>query len=634
VIVEVTTTGEDLDDGYTVSIGSLGGTVSANGSVTVAAVPVGSRSVQLAGIAANCSVTGSNPASVDVVADQAATVSFAVACAAIQVQDANTLIDQAIDSLEAALLVALNIDGVAGLDDFSFEPAHSLFVEALALSPSNDTASFGAGITTIFMLEDDSRVRAIAEDLDAWLEEDAISPLLQTLLRPAAGTLLTPGSLPLGFSTTQVEQVAYSGLSVAGLTDVPLPSDDPPPSITEAQAVLREVVRPALIEALDDLAEIENPDFTFTVTEAMQGESEAEADPLELDFTEILALRAGFHVAIAATEVATAYTLTPSPLTATGFVDALTPGSTFLTLASGGEDDLEDALTRLRAAADILLDGLDELESETDDQSDDIIKYDPTGSADGLTSDEIDEARGLIEDIAAALVGPAAVTVNEGGSDEVTFTVDAQEFFVDPIADFKALLPGYEVFTAMEEGETTPVFRWTDLNIDDWMFPDPTFSGVFPGMTTPGLFDLEFDEVFFEFSLTGGYFVLISVDGLDCRADYQSGGNGCPVDGDFYTGGSINLRGNDGVSEAWVDLVSSYALSAYGTYAVADNSGGTYTVSMDTTLQDGTGTPLPLTGLFTDLPGYSTTDGYFRSRGGSTIEVSYLGSTWIFEKQF
>jgi hypothetical protein len=38
--------------------------------------------------------------------------------------------------------------------------------------------------------------------------------------------------------------------------------------------------------------------------------------------------------------------------------------------------------------------------------------------------------------------------------------------------------------------------------------------------------------------------------------------------------------------------------------------------------------------VLTDEPGYDSIDAYFRTRGGSTIEVSYLGSSWIFEKQY
>ena len=151
----------------------------------------------------------------------------------------------------------------------------------------------------------------------------------------------------------------------------------PPPSVEELQTVLRDVVRPALITALEHLSDITNSSFTFTVTPAMQGELPMDADPLELDYTEILALQAGLKLALAAIDVATAYILSANPLDAQGFVDAMTPGSTFLTLATGGEAALGDALVELQAAGTLLLLALDELEAETDDQTNDIIKIDP-----------------------------------------------------------------------------------------------------------------------------------------------------------------------------------------------------------------------------------------------------------------
>ena len=46
VTVTAATTGEDLDSEYRVTIGSLSGTVPANGSVTIANVPVGAATVE------------------------------------------------------------------------------------------------------------------------------------------------------------------------------------------------------------------------------------------------------------------------------------------------------------------------------------------------------------------------------------------------------------------------------------------------------------------------------------------------------------------------------------------------------------------------------------------------------------
>ena len=482
VTVTAATTGADLDSEYVVTIGSLSGTVPANGSVTIANVPVGAATVQLTGVATNCAVTGSTSQSVTVAASTTVTATFAVVCEA-------TVIGDAIASMEEAMFIGLNIGDVSGLDDFSFEESNGLFLDALSASPTNETALFGAAVTGIFLLEDDADVRAVVEDWEAWLEDEPTAPPVAMLLGPAVSVIGDPITLPLSFSTETAEQVARSGMVALALAGGPALVHAPPPSVEELQTVLRDVVRPALVTALEHLSDITNSSFTFTVTEAMQGELVNNADPLELDYTEILALQAVLQLALAAIDVATAYILSPNPLDAQGLVDAMTPGSAFLTLATGGAAALGDALEELKSAGTLLLSALDALEAETDDQTNDIIKID---------AQEVADVRAVIQDVSDALTSPTVVTLDEGGLDEYSFTLDAAEFFTDPIPDLKALLAPYEVSTAMEVGETVAVFRWTALNLDEWTLPDPTFSGILPGMMmTSDLFELGFDELFF-----------------------------------------------------------------------------------------------------------------------------------------
>ena len=259
-------------------------------------------------------------------------------------------VDDAIASMEDAMFIGLNFSGlnvesVSQLDEFSFAESNALFLDALALSISEDvafptSALLGAAVTGIFLLEDDPDVRALVDDWQAWFEDDTIPAPVATLVGPALTAIGDPITLPLGFSTGRVEQVAYSGMAAFELARGPALVHDPPPLFSEHQTVLRDVVRPVLIQALAYLLGITDSDFTFAVTPRMQGELPLDADTLELDYTEVLTMQAGLQTALAAVDVATAYVLTPNPLDAQGFVDAMTPGSPFLTLASGGEDAL------------------------------------------------------------------------------------------------------------------------------------------------------------------------------------------------------------------------------------------------------------------------------------------------------
>jgi hypothetical protein len=83
----VATTSESIyidPDGYTVSIdGRPGQKVGVNGTVTFGSLSTGTHVVQLDDLAINCTVDSTNPVSVDVNTDGAASpVSFAVSCIA------------------------------------------------------------------------------------------------------------------------------------------------------------------------------------------------------------------------------------------------------------------------------------------------------------------------------------------------------------------------------------------------------------------------------------------------------------------------------------------------------------------------------------------------------------------------
>ena len=80
--VVVSTTGSSPDpDGYAVSVdGGIPSPLAVSGTVLLTGLPIGPRSVGLAGIAANCTVSGSNPRPVTVSGTELAAVAFAVVC--------------------------------------------------------------------------------------------------------------------------------------------------------------------------------------------------------------------------------------------------------------------------------------------------------------------------------------------------------------------------------------------------------------------------------------------------------------------------------------------------------------------------------------------------------------------------
>jgi hypothetical protein len=82
--VSTSTTGQDLDpDGYTVTVdGGPSQAIGINGSVTFTGLPVGDHTVELTGVAGNCTVSGANPRTVTVPFDGTVTTAFGITCAA------------------------------------------------------------------------------------------------------------------------------------------------------------------------------------------------------------------------------------------------------------------------------------------------------------------------------------------------------------------------------------------------------------------------------------------------------------------------------------------------------------------------------------------------------------------------
>lgn len=500
--VSTATTGEDVDaDGYQVRVGSDAQPVGVNASVIFADLAAGAHAVTLEGLSSNCT-TSNNPRSVSVTVGSEASTSFSVECEALRTSEVAA--QEASDSLGSALFRIINdLEDVSSLDGFTFEPAQALYQEALTLDPDNRSAAFGLAITTIFALEDHPDLRAAADAWEAWLDAHDVDELNGVRALGTPGPVLwRRASLPLDPTGAALGGLVTDGRMIRALivTEAGSTQQDFPPTPAEHQALLRTIVEPALVEALALLYQIEDPAFTFEVTPAMQGESEGEADPLELDRTEVLVLQAGIEAALAGLDVATAYVAEPSPWGADGFAEAMEQGSTFATLAADGSTRLADAHDRLGRAVGLLHDALDVLVAETDDQDDDVIKYDPGASGGGyddlddyVGNADVADARELLDELEGSLAGPTVLTVDLGQG-EVDLEVDLTELFLDPIPDLKALLPDYDASGGR--------FRWTAATFEEWVFPDPTLGGVLPGMgSTDDLKDaMDLQEIYEEYS--------------------------------------------------------------------------------------------------------------------------------------
>jgi len=143
VQVSVSTTGEDLDpDGYSVTIdGGSDRSIGLNGVTTYTNISAGSYPVELLDLADNCSVSGSNPATVSVTAGETAQVSFDVVCEALPVGslEISTTVTNNFDPDGYQVFAANSLVGrvdVEGTATFADVPAGMQQVELREIAPN------------------------------------------------------------------------------------------------------------------------------------------------------------------------------------------------------------------------------------------------------------------------------------------------------------------------------------------------------------------------------------------------------------------------------------------------------------------------------------------------------------------
>lgn len=191
--VAATTGGDDIDaDGYVVSLGSTEQAVAANGSVTFPDLSAGVVSVTLGGIAGNCSVSGSNPASATIVAGQTTTLTFALTCEAAPEPTTLVAADRvgniysvnALTGVESLLFTPETDDGLGGTEPLGV-------ISSMAWIPGTDAWWLGLGGNSVC----GTNGCVYVEDTDAasstfgqWVE------LVETGLRAIAGLAVDPES--------------------------------------------------------------------------------------------------------------------------------------------------------------------------------------------------------------------------------------------------------------------------------------------------------------------------------------------------------------------------------------------------------------------------------------------------------
>jgi hypothetical protein len=342
-------------------------------------------------------------------------------------------VELANQALADVLYALINSDGPESMQDINFSVPFGLYTSAFAKDPSNQDANFGLALTGMFMMTQEQQVNDAFDEWQTYL--DGGDPFQVPNGRSGSG-------IQLGFPTTLKSfSIENNDLAKTIVRTHKISLADAP-KISTIQSIFENSLLPKIDNALSKLDYIDDfPQFVFTITPKMQGDYMA--DPLEMDLTEIYALQVSLNMLKVVIDMAVAYNLDFTSYDSLGIMDALNPGSTFLTVRNSGQS-LSDAKAALLTAIDKLELGVDFLRKETDLQDDDIIKLDP-GSDDDVELDSIlaytDEAR---EFLTTGLTFSEDWDDDENTPDE-ELTIILGEYFDTPVQDLKSLLPDYTI---------------------------------------------------------------------------------------------------------------------------------------------------------------------------------------------
>ena len=303
-----------------------------------------------------------------------------------------------------------------------YDGAYQDYLTVLSGDPSNAEANFGAGLLGLFSVAVDENTRAVAEEFG-----ETLPTTLNELLNPGA---------------------TGTGASIIRSSSTPEPQVIP----SEIQAYIESTLIPALDTVLGRLAVVEaNPDFIFIVTSDMSGGDAA----VEIDLGEIYALDVFASMLKGMLHFAVSYNWDSTESNPLDDPD-------FGTLKSNGATNMTAAMNSFARAINKWIAGINFIDAETDDQSNDgIPKFDNLSDKNNMLN-SLNQFKGSLEE------GDTIINLMPA----VSAVVDYKDYFSSPVTDWK----DYYV-----EDENS------DSQITEADFPagyDYTLSGLFPELDT------------------------------------------------------------------------------------------------------------------------------------------------------
>ncbi|KAF0132873.1 MAG: hypothetical protein FD145_1530 [Candidatus Saganbacteria bacterium] len=308
------------------------------------------------------------------------------------------------------------------IENGDIDGAYDNYNKALSKDPTNTEANFGAAMLDVLQVAIDSNTRNIA----------------------ASKFNVT---LPTNFNTLFKHTATTKTASILSLSSFAQATTTPAIMPSEVQEYIKKTLLPALDKALNRLAIVEaNPDFKFVVTRKM---SKREKD-YEVDLGEVYSLDATVCLIKAMLCHVSAYNwdyFTDHPLNEPNFA----------TLKSDGSANMEAARQAYDRMTIKWIAGINYIDAETDDQSDDII---PKFNDPALKNNCL-KYLGLVKN--SLENGATNIEIKPGAN----AIVDLKTFFSSPISDLKKFITANGIYS----NNFPPDY-------------DFTLNGLFPGFKT------------------------------------------------------------------------------------------------------------------------------------------------------
>jgi hypothetical protein len=345
----------------------------------------------------------------------------------------NVTVDEAEQALEDVLYDIINSDNIESPENIDFSHAHQLFTELYQKNPADPDANFGLALTNMLMITQSAQMNNIFEEWEEFMNGN--DPLAKLNKSNRNRTSLKPH-----FPTSSNSLKLDSKNLVTGYINLSKSAYKNPPKFSQIQSFLENDLIPRLNKSLSYLDVVDNnPDYTFIVSPRMQGD--IEADPIEIDLTEIYTLEAGLHALKALADLTVAYNVDIWGLDSLAALATFSKGGDFLTLRNGNTP-MQDAKSSILLAADNIEYAIDFCLNETDNQDDDLIKLSSSDQHDiDLLLEGLDKLRSHLNQ-------PQVYTGDWDGDDSTPqeeLTVNFSQLFDNPIEDLKEKLPDYTI---------------------------------------------------------------------------------------------------------------------------------------------------------------------------------------------